>query len=673
MEYKWDEPDTIIAENNERLEQNAVEYNPLVGTIVHPDIPRNHIFIKGAPIQDMYIPAEMEIEPLVKVLRATKSLAAAADGMFGGIITDADKLRVWKSFVRTRQRYDFEFWAATKWNIYDKETAVLIPFILNRPQRTVFLPVLERLRKSSKPIDIVLLKARQWGGSTLADAYQCWIQQEWKKNWNSVICADIEDQAKTILGMMDTAFTNYDVELTGEEKPELKPYMGSSSTRQVTTNGATISIGSAQKPEKIRSQNLKMAHLTEVGLWKATEKKRPEDLVQAIFGSINPAPYTMKVLESTAKGVGNYFHKTYMKAKKGKNNFTAVFVAWWQIDLYQSYIPDYYEFIAGMTENEKWLFSLGATLEAIAWYRLKELEFEGEHWRMCSEYPSTDIEAFQSTGSNYFPNDYVDEQYENVCDPIFVGDIAGDAPKGKHALENLHLDGDGRGRLKIWKYADNQTKMHNRYLVTVDLGKGHTATADNSVICVIDRYWQIEADGIPEVAAEWAGHLDMDLLAWKAAQIATYYDNALLVIESNTIETASIDYFRTVLVEIKDFYRNLYKRSANNKSDDSGKTERYGWSTNGQSKPQICSMLKNCLRDGLYYERCREAVDEMKVFEEKTDGTMGAVDGCHDDRVITRAIAMYFIYKPIMGQVRYAEEQKPLSQPAPETYNEFTL
>ena len=215
--------------------------------------------------------------------------------------------------------------------------------------------------------------------------------------------------------------------------------------------------------------------------------------------------------------------------------------------------------------------------------------------------------------------------------------------------------------------------MHNRYLVTVDLGKGHTASADNSVICVIDRYWQIEADGVPEVAAEWAGHLDIDLLAWKAAQIATYYDNALLVIESNTIETHTIDYFRTVLVEIKDYYRNLYKRSANNTTDNSGKIERYGWSTNSSSKPQICAMLKTCLREGLYYERCREAVDEMKVFEEKADGTFGAVEGCHDDRVITRAIAMYFIYKPIMGAVRFKEEKKPEKPADPEMFNEFTL
>ena len=673
VEYHWDNPQSIIEINKERLAQNAALYNPLVGTIVSADIPRTQISIPDAPIPNMFIPREMESELIVQSLRKGKTLRNTARGLFGGVQDAMDMLRVWKTFIRCRQRYDFEFWCATKWHIYDKETAELVPFILNRPQRTVLVPALEKLRKTGKPIDIILLKARQWGGSTCIDAYQAWIQNEWRTNWNSVICADVEDQAKIVLGMMDTAFEHYDVDLTGEEKPELRPYMKSNSTRKISTNGATVSIGSAQKPEKIRSQNIKMAHLTEVGLWKATAQKKPEDLIQSIFGSINPGPYTMKALESTAKGVGNYFHHTYQAAKKGKNNFTPVFVAWFQIDIYQTSIPNYGEFIETMNENERWLFTLGATLEAIAWYRIKDREFEGEHWRMCSEFPSTDIEAFQSTGSNFFPNEYVDEQYEHCQEPYFIGDICGREPKGRHALEDLCLEADQKGRLKIWKDADHQTKMHNRYLVTVDLGKGHTASADNSVICVFDRYWQIEADGLPEVAAEWAGHLDIDLLAWKAAQIATYYNNALLVIESNTIETHTIDYFRTVLVEIKDFYRNLYKRAANNTSDDSSKIERYGWSTNSSSKPQICSMLKMCLREGLYYERCKEAVDEMKTFEEKPDGTMGAVEGCHDDRVITRAIGMYFIYKPLMGAVRFCEEHKPETTPDARLFNEFTL
>ncbi|MBR5241403.1 MAG: hypothetical protein IKW05_05650, partial [Muribaculaceae bacterium] len=50
-----------------------------------------------------------------------------------------------------------------------------IPFKLNRPQRRL-LAEMEEMRIKGKPIRIILLKARQWGGSTLVQIYMAWIQ-----------------------------------------------------------------------------------------------------------------------------------------------------------------------------------------------------------------------------------------------------------------------------------------------------------------------------------------------------------------------------------------------------------------------------------------------------------------------------------------------------------------
>lgn len=48
-----------------------------------------------------------------------------------------------------------------------------------------------------------------------------------------------------------------------------------------------------------------------------------------------------------------------------------------------------------------------------------------------------------------------------------------------------------------------------------------------------------------------------------------------------------------------------------------------------------------------YVERCKEAVDEMRIYERHEDGSLGNVKGKgnHDDRVITRAIGIHFCYK----------------------------
>lgn len=135
-------------------------------------------------------------------------------------------------------------------------------------------------------------------------------------------------------------------------------------------------------------------------------------------------PTLFKVLESTAKGVGNYFHRTWLDAVEGRNNFTPVFIPWFMIDIYSKHInpKDYNAFISTMTEYEHWLFELGATLEAIAWYRMKTLEFK-DKWRMCSEYPSTAAEAFQSTGRRIFPQKYVEQVRTSTLPPCFYGEF----------------------------------------------------------------------------------------------------------------------------------------------------------------------------------------------------------------------------------------------------------
>ena len=94
---------------------------------------------------------------------------------------------------------------------------------------------------------------------------------------------------------------------------------------------------------------------------------------RSIFGSINDGPYTMKVMESTAKGVGNFFHVEWLRAVTRRSNMNPVFIAWFMDDKNQLHVPqrEYGKFIESMTEYEHELFELGATLEAIAWYRNK--------------------------------------------------------------------------------------------------------------------------------------------------------------------------------------------------------------------------------------------------------------------------------------------------------------
>ena len=87
---------------------------------------------------------------------------------------------------RLRVKYDFEFWCWRCVKIIDKMSGLLIPFVLNRPQRRL-LGVMEGQRLAGQPIRIILLKARQWGGSTLVQVYIAWLQIVVFKGKNSII------------------------------------------------------------------------------------------------------------------------------------------------------------------------------------------------------------------------------------------------------------------------------------------------------------------------------------------------------------------------------------------------------------------------------------------------------------------------------------------------------
>ena len=310
--------------------------------------------------------------------------------------------------------------------------------------------------------------------------------------------------------------------------------------------------------------------------------------------------------------------------------------------------------IVPVYKNDEQLKLIDAKVEGIVG-KLREM---GEHWRMCSEYPTTPEEAFQSTGHNFYPAEYVEELRKGCTEPSLTGEISGDEPKGEGALRGLRLEPQSNGRMKVWLDADRSVKMRDRYLVVVDIG-GRSDASDNSVICVFDRYWMHEAGGVPEVAAEWCGHIEHDLLAWKAAQVASYYDNALLVVESNTLETKGSEgnHFNTLLSEIAEVYPNLYRRTREEQLVKGGMV-RYGFHTNASTKPMVCDLELEVLRDGLYIERCAEAVDEHATFEVKENGELGAVEGCHDDRHITRAIGNYFNYK-ILPPPRFVDDTSP--------------
>lgn len=659
----------ILQENERRRAIVFAPFNPITG---EGSIGQRVAFtVSDYPIPTQYLPVEMMDEPFVKSLSKAGSVDAFIRDALMLPVTDEARDKVVEEFIRIRQKHDYPFWAAMFAYIKRKGGGTDVLFRLNRPQRKL-IKRLEKMRKAGKPIRLILLKARQWGGSTAIQIYMAWLQLVHEVGLNSLIIAHQGTGSDEIKDMFDRMIKSYPVEMLHElgdayapNEPKMVGVGKSGNIFRVPQRNCKIKIGTAERPNSCRGGDYNLVHLSEVALWKETDGKKPEDIVRSACSGILLRPYTMIVYESTPNGVGNFFHKEYLAAKKGLSQFEAMFVAWFEIEQYE--LPfedeaDKYEFAKKLFANRRneeiksdreepgtylWrLWEKGATLEAIHWYVSERSKYTN-HGDMASEYPSDDIEAFTYSGRKVFSSEDV-EQFRPACRaPRWIGEIYGSADEGEKAIDGLRFKKEADGRLFMWHDVERSDteEVTDRYLVVVDVCKGHTKNADFADILVIDRLFMMDGEP-PVVAAEWHGHIDMDKLAWKATQVAAYYNNALLVIESNTLETnntkGEAEYILTLIHEV--YGRQLYARKQSAEDIRQGLPKKYGYHTNPLTKKVVIYNLKVVIRERLYIEREEACLDEYLTYVETENNVFEAMEGYHDDRLMTRAIGMQVCY-----------------------------
>jgi hypothetical protein len=659
----------ILQENERRRAIVFAPFNPITG---EGSIGQRVAFtVSDYPIPTQYLPVEMMDEPFVKSLSKAGSVDAFISNDLQLPVTEGARDKVAEQFIRIREKYDYPFWAAMFAYIKRKGGGTDVLFRLNRPQRRL-INRLEKMRKAGKPIRLILLKARQWGGSTAIQIYMAWLQLVHEVGLNSLIIAHQGTGSDEIKDMFDRMIKSYPVEMLHElgdayapNEPKMVGVGKSGNIFRVPQRNCKIKIGTAERPNSCRGGDYNLVHLSEVALWKETDGKKPEDIVRSACSGILLRPYTMIVYESTPNGVGNFFHKEYLAAKKGLSQFEAMFVAWFEIEQYE--LPfeneaEKYEFAKKLFANRRneeiksdreepgtylWrLWEKGATLEAIHWYVSERSKYTN-HGDMASEYPSDDIEAFTYSGRKVFSSEDV-EQFRGACRaPRWIGEIYGSADEGEKAIECLRFRKEADGRLFMWHDVERSDieEVTDRYLVVVDVCKGHTKNADFADILVIDRLFMIDGEP-PVVAAEWHGHIDMDKLAWKATQVAAYYNNALLVIESNTLETnntkGEAEYILTLIHEV--YGRQLYARKQSAEDIRQGLPRKYGYHTNPLTKKVVIYNLKVVIRERLYIEREAACLDEYLTYVETENNVFEAMEGYHDDRLMTRAIGMQVCY-----------------------------
>lgn len=665
----------ILAEDKRRLKSLLASYRPITGENA-PGLRFECVITDFLNGKKLWLPVEMLKEKKFCAIIKCGSIEAFCDKYMPDFDQEKARDAVFRYLIRLRCKHDFYFFAYAYARIKNKDGGEDIPFLLNHAQLGLTKEFeSQRLHGELGSILVILLKCRQWGGSTDTDIYMGWIQIFWMINWNSNIIGHQSSSSTQVFDMYEKLMNAiptwlfYDIGEPFKEDPrKLRTSSTQNNIKYLIPRSCKIQTGSARNPESCRSADAAMAHITEEAFFPNTTEWTPQKVINAAVSSIRvTVPLTFIVRESTPNGRENEFHDEWVRAnsfdKDGKrlSIYKPYFVPWFHIEKY--ILPfkteqEKIDFVIWLYKNREdeqyhgsyfwWLWEIkGATLEGIHWY-VNECKKYNDLDGMRQEYPSDDVEAFLFSGTTVF-DPYKLKEMEEDCkgiEPIMVGDIEGDSYDAADdaCMDNIRFIERSGGPLKVWAGPDNSEIVRHRYIVACDIGGSHK-TSDFSDIVVLDRYDEIYG-GVPEIVAEWHGHCDADQLAMRCAQIAHFYNDAYLVIENNTAysrmnntEGNQSELFFPILLPL---YNNLYSASQSKLKKVKNIEMKWGFNTNKNTKVAVVKTMARIIRDGGYMERELAAIDECTYFlYYKQNDCYGAVAGKHDDRVMARAIALY--------------------------------
>lgn len=313
---------------------------------------------------------------------------------------------------RKRLKTDFPFYSRNCLFIRTKDDGIK-PFELNKAQLYIH-EKLEEQRKRTGKVRAIILKGRQQGASTYIEGRFMWRTTH-EKGVRAYILTHEDDASQNLFNMAKRYF---------EHLPTfVRPETSAANAKELHFNllDSGYQIGTAGNKSVGRSQTNQYFHGSEVAFW-----PNAAEHAKGILQTIPDAAGTEVLYESTANGVGNFFHQQWKMAERGEGEFIPIFVPWFWQDEYQKETPD--GFLLNDDERKK-ANQYDLTPEQMYWRRLKivELSADGSNGEKAfkQEYPMNAAEAFQLSGDNgLILPEYVMKARKNTVNgsgPLIVG------------------------------------------------------------------------------------------------------------------------------------------------------------------------------------------------------------------------------------------------------------
>lgn len=296
--------------------------------------------------------------------------------------------------IRRLMRDNFKYYAPRALKIRPKEGS-LKPFQLNKAQEYLH-EIAERQLKLIGFVRILVLKGRQQGISTYIEGRGYWKTTH-RKGYRTFILTHEEAATKNIFEMADRYHEHC--------LPEVKPLTGTSSVKELDFDklDSGYKVGTAGSKATGRSGTTQFFHGSEVAFW-----PHAGEHAMGVMQTVPLVPDTEIWLESTANGIGNYFHNQWQLAEMGETDYIAVFLPWYWQDEYTRKLPEEWQLTNEEAELLDQFAKDGLTQQHLCWRRNKILEFVSEgddgDWKFKQEYPFTAAEAFQTSGEDSLIN-----------------------------------------------------------------------------------------------------------------------------------------------------------------------------------------------------------------------------------------------------------------------------
>jgi len=535
-----------------------------------------------------------------------------------------DKLILWKI------KYDKKWYIENFLKIRDK-AANLIPFKFNLAQDKIYLEWLKCMKTNIAPRFIVL-KSRQQGISTWTEAMM--FQDTANNSYKNTFIIAHEGSASSNLFNMSKLFYE---ELPAPIKPmrsrnNEKALIFENPDKAAIENGAPsglrskFAIGSANVSEAGRSGTNHNLHVSEAAFFPQAEKTVAA-LLQTIPDNLN----TLCVLESTANGIGGFYHEKWVNANSGdkNNDFIPIFLPW-------SFDTTCVKPFRSHEEKEQLIKEVNQTFKdwkgeptnTEEYYLMEEynLSYEQVNWRRWAiankclgdtdifkqEYPINDKEAFLSSGRPKF-NIGVLRKYSTSTKEGIKGYVDG-------KLGSIVWRNDPYGYIERWE----EPKSREQYFIGGDVAEG-LKHGDYSCLYVMDNAFNI--------VAEWHGHIDPDLFGIEAVKLARYYNNAFVGIENNNHGMTTLKAMQRL-----EYWEIYYHKNVDKITDQM--TTKMGWTTKSDTKRLMINKLSEFIREELIKMPSKELISELMSYIIEPNGSFNAQLGCYDDRVMALAICL---------------------------------